>query len=172
MTTSPPATPRVPQAVTGVVPPQLGEGRIREAWPSLLGVAPGAALLGKKLVQSWVLTPVGWLVLAPLFALKLAPFVCKRYTLTNRRLMIRKGLRPAPVSEVPLEQIDDVRLDPAKVDPFFVSGTLEVISNGQVVMTLPGVPEPEGFRHAVINAVKAWVPSKATGPFQPASEVK
>ena len=26
----------------------------------------------------------------------------------------------------------------------------------------------EGFRHAVINAVKAWVPGKATGPFQPA----
>jgi hypothetical protein len=172
MTTSPPAPARVPQAVTGVVPPQLGEGRIREAWPSLLGVAAGPATLGKKLVQSWVLTPIGWLVLAPLFALKFAPCVCKRYTLTNRRLMVRKGLRPAMVSEVPLEQIDDVRLDPAKVDPFFLSGTLEVISKGQVVMTLPGVPEPEGFRHAIINTVKAWVPSKATGPFQPASEVK
>ena len=36
MTTSPPAPPRVPQAVTGVVPPQLGEARIREAWPTLL----------------------------------------------------------------------------------------------------------------------------------------
>jgi hypothetical protein len=172
MTMSPPASPRVPQAVTGVVPPQLGEGRIREAWPSLLGVAPGPAALGKKLVQSWFLTPVGWLVLAPLFALKFAPFVCKRYTLTNRRLMIRKGLKPVAVSEVPLDQIDEVRLDPAQVDPFFVSGTLEIVSKGQVVLTLPGVPEPEGFRHAIINAVKAWVPSKATGPFQAASEVK
>ena len=54
MTTSPPAPARVPQAVTGVVPPQLAEGRIREAFPTVLGVAPGAALLGKKLVQSWV----------------------------------------------------------------------------------------------------------------------
>jgi hypothetical protein len=162
----------VPQAVTGVVPPLLAEGRIREAWPSLLGVAPGPAALAKKLVQSWALTPLGLLMLAPLFALKFAPFVCTRYTLTNRRLMIRKGLKPVAVSEVPLEQIDEVRLDPAKIDPFFVSGTLEIISKGQVVLTLPGVPEPEGFRHAIINAVKAWVPSKATGPFQAASEVK
>jgi hypothetical protein len=86
--------------------------------------------------------------------------------------MIRKGLKPAVVSEVPLEHIDEVRLDEANVDPFFVSGTLEIVSRGQVVLTLPGVPEPEGFRHAIINAVKAWVPSKATGPFQPASAVK
>jgi hypothetical protein len=38
-----------------------------------------------------------------------------------------------------------------------------------VALKLAGVPEPEGFRHAVVNAVKAWVPGKATGPFIPAS---
>ena len=38
---------------------------------------------------------------------------------------------------------------------------------------MPGVPEPEGFRHAVINAVKAWVPGKAAmDGFVPASATK
>jgi hypothetical protein len=86
--------------------------------------------------------------------------------------MVQRGLRPKPAQEVALADIDEVRLVPDSFDRFYLSGTLEVISKGQVALTLPGVPEPEGFRHAVVNAVKAWVPGKATGPFQPASAVK
>jgi hypothetical protein len=164
-----PARPR--QAVAGVIPPVTGEGMIREVYPTVLGLAPGPALLAKKLMQTYVLAPLGFLVLGPLFGLKIAPFLCKRYTLTNRRLMIQRGLKPKPVQEIPLEKIDEVRFDPTKVDPFYISATLEIVSNGQVVMTLPGVPEPEGFRHAIINALKAWVPGKATGPFQSASAI-
>jgi hypothetical protein len=167
-----PGAPRPRQAITGVTPPQLAEARIREEWPTVLGISPGLATLGRKLVQTVVLLPLGLLLLAPLFLKKIGPFVCRRYTLTNRRLMIQKGLKPAPVEEVPLSAIDDVRLDAAGVDPFYVSGTLEVLSAGKVIMTLPGTPEPEGFRQAILNAVRAWVPNKEMGPFQPASAVK
>jgi len=166
---SKPSANRVTQAVAGVIPPQVAEGRIREVFPTVLGVMPAAATLAKRLMRSGILLPVGWLILAPVFALKFAPFVSKRYTLTNRRLAIRKGWKRTVVQEVALADIDDVRFDAAQVDAFYLSGPLEVVSKGQVVMTLPGVPEPEGFRHAIINAVKAWVPGKATGPWQPAS---
>jgi hypothetical protein len=166
------AAPRPRQVVTGVMPPQLGEATIREAWPTVLGIAPGLATLARKLVQSVILLPLGLLILAPLFLKKIGPFVCRRYTLTNRRLMIQAGLKPAPVQQVALADIDDVRLDAAAVDPYYLSGTLEVVSKGQVVMTLPGVPEPEGFRQAILNAVRAWVPGKEAGPFQAASAVK
>jgi hypothetical protein len=160
------------QPVTGLTPPELGEARIRESWPSVLAIAPGVAKLGQKLIRSVALAPLGWLVQAPLFARKLAPFVCKRYTLTNRRLMIQKGWKPTPVQEVKLADIDDVRLDPASHDAYYRSGTLEVLSGGKVVLTLPGVPEPEGFRQAIINAVRAWAPGKLKAPFQPASAMK
>lgn len=166
---------RAQQAVTGVMPPQLGEARIREAWPTLVGVAPGLAGLGKALVRTWVLAPLGWLVQAPAFALKFAPFRCRRYTLTNRRLMVQRGLKPHMVSEVLLDAIDEVRCDPAKIDAFYLSGTLEVVSKGQVVLTLNGVPEPEGFRQAVLNAAQAWgrpVTDKPRGAWQAASEMK
>src|SRR5579883_2152198 len=126
------------QAVTGVVPPALREARIREAWPSVVGLSPAVASLGKTLERSIIFLPLGWLVLAPLFALKFAPFVCRRYTLTNRRLMIQRGLKPSPVEEVPLEQIDDVRLVEGSADTFFFTATLEVVSGGQVKMRLPG----------------------------------
>ena len=165
-----PAAPR--QAVTGVMPPQLGEARIREAFPSLLDAAPGLANLAARLIRTVVLAPLGWLLLAPLFVKRLLPFVCKRYTLTNRRLMIQRGLKPSPAQEVKLEDIDEVRLVPDSYNPFFRAGTLEVVSKGQAVLTLTGVPEPEGFRHAVVNAVRAWVPEKMKGPFIPASATK
>jgi hypothetical protein len=164
------AVPR--QAVTGVMPPQLGEAMIREAWPTVLEAQSGLAQLAQKLIKTIFLAPLGWLLLLPLFGKRLLPFLSKRYTLTNRRLMVQRGLRPSPAQEIALSDIDEVRLVPDSFDRFYLSGTLEVVSKGQVALTLAGVPEPEGFRHAVVNAVKAWVPGKATGPFQPASAVK
>jgi hypothetical protein len=160
------ATPR--QAVAGLMPPDRGEARIREVFPSV-DSASALARMGQKLVRTVVLAPLGWLVLAPLFLKKFAPFVCKRYTLTNRRLLVQRGLRPKPIQQINLADIDEVRLVAAKSDPFYFTGSLEIVSKGNVALSLEGVPEPEGFRHAILNAVHAWVPGKAKGPFLPAS---
>ena len=50
---------------------------------------------------------------------------------------------------------------------FYRSANLEIVSKGKVVLTLKGVPGPESFRHAIINAYKAWVPGKASAPILP-----
>jgi len=40
-------------------------------------------------------------------------------------------------------------------------------------LRLAGVPEPESFRHAILNTRNAWVPGKAaTMPFIPAAPGK
>jgi hypothetical protein len=158
------------QAVAGLTPPQLAEAMIREVWPSVRGVQAGLAGLAARLIKSVLLAPLGWLVNGLLFGKKFAPYICKRYTLTNRRLMIRAGWRPAPVHEIALADIDEVRLVADTYDPFYRAGDLEVYSGGKVALRLPGVPEPESFRQAIINAVKAWGgPDKLKGPFIPAS---
>jgi hypothetical protein len=158
------------EAIAGLMPPQLGEVKIREAWPTLRGVQSGAASLGSKLIQTVFLAPLGWLLNGLVFGRKFMPMVCKRYTLTNRRLMIQHGWKPAPVHEVALKDIDDVRLDADSYDAFYRSGDLEVQSAGKTVLKLLGVPEPDSFRHAILNAVKAWGgPDKTKGPFLPAS---
>jgi hypothetical protein len=148
------------QAVTGVVPPQTAEAKIRVAWPAVTTAVP-VAKLGKTLMCTIILAPLAWLLLAPFYFKKILPFAATRYTLTNRRLMIQRGLRPRPVSEIALAEIDEVRIPPESVDTFYRAGTLEIVSKGQVRLTLPGVPEPEAFRHAVINSCMAWVPGKA-----------
>ena len=150
---------RFSSAVTGVTPPQLGEATVREAWPTL-AATPGLSTLGAKLILTIFLAPLGWLVLAPLLGKKFSPFICRRYTLTNRRLMIRRGLKPAMAEEVLLADIDDVRIDPNSVSSFPLRD-LEIIAQGQTKMKLAGVPEADSYRLAILNAVAAWVPGKA-----------
>ncbi len=160
------------QAVAGLMPPQLDEALIRECWPSVIARGRPLCQLAGSLMRTIILAPLGWALLALVFPLRLAPFICRRYTLTNRRLMIRKGLRPSPAQEIALSEIDDVRVPAESLDAFYRAGDLDIVSKGQVAMKLVAVPEPESFRQAIMNTVAAWVPGKTRGPFLPASAVK
>ncbi|HEX4592403.1 MAG TPA: PH domain-containing protein, partial [Gemmataceae bacterium] len=152
------------QAVTGVTPPQIGEAIIRDVWPSVAAY-PGPAGLARACYRTIVLAPIGWFVLAPIYFMKLLAVMpglhglATRYRLTNRRLMICKGMKPVPDKEVPLDRIKDVKLVTDANSEFFVAGTLDVIdANGQTMLTLPGVREPESVRHAILQAAAAWGP--------------
>jgi hypothetical protein len=153
------------QAVTGVVPPGLGEALIRQGWPSVASV-PAAARVGRQLTASRVGAPLAWLLLAPLYFKKVMPFLATRYTLTNRRIMIQRGLKPHPVQEVPLADIEDVRVVRDDNSEFFRAANLEIIAKGQVALMLPGVPEADSFRVAILNACKAWVPGNKLPGFE------
>jgi len=154
-----------PQAITGVVAPDKSEMLIRERWPS---VARNSAIasLGRALTNTIILAPLAWLLMAGLFFSKLLPIVGRRYTLTNRRVMIRKGWTGAVGQEVQLADIDDVRIVTDANSDFFRAANIEIVSKGNVVLTLYGIPEADSFRHAILNARNAWVPDKAhTLPF-------
>jgi len=150
------------------------ERRIREVYRATDGVCPPLARLGAALVRTGLLAPLGVLLLAPLWLLKFAPFCgCQRYTLTNRRLLIRRGWRPYIVREMPLSEIAEVRLELSQIDGYFLSAPLQIVDRqGQVRLTLPAVPEPAGFRQALLAAQRAWgLPADTVvGPFLPARE--
>jgi len=157
------------EAIAGLISPQMAEARIREAWPS---VARHKAIgeIGEKLTKTIILAPLAWIVMGGLYFSKLLPFLAVRYTLTNRRLMIRRGWKLIPSHEITLDKIDDVRLDPKSVNSFFRCGDLEIISEGRPVFTLTAIPSPDSFRQAILNTRNAWVPGKAkTQPFIAAS---
>jgi hypothetical protein len=160
------------QAVTGVVAPEFGEAKIREVWPSVASV-PALASLGKKLTRTIVFAPLAWLVMAGAYFGKVMPFLARRYTLTNRRLMIRRGWKGIVAKEIPLAKIDDVRLIADANTNFFRAATLEILSGDQVALTLLGVPDPESFRQTILNTRNAWVPGMAKKwPFIAASAAK
>jgi hypothetical protein len=169
-------------AVMGVVPPDVGEAVIATRWPSV--AARGAlAQLGSQIqnlastlfrwtlnlptflfaiivvpitVICFLIALVGWLILAPFFFLRFVPGLAQRYTLTNRRIMIQRGLKPAPIQEVKLTEFEAVRVVPGTEQPFYHSANLEIISGGKPVMTLHGVAEYENFITNIEDAYKAW----------------
>jgi hypothetical protein len=152
------------QAGTAVASPLLGEAIIRDVWPSV-AVHSGPAGLARACYRTIFLAPIGWFVLAPFYFMKLASVVpglsglATRYRLTNRRLMICKGMKAVPEKEVPLDQIADVKLITDANSEFFVAGTLEVRdATGRTLLTLPGVPEAESVQHAIQQAADAWGP--------------
>jgi hypothetical protein len=158
------------QVVTGVVPPEVAEALVRETWPSVAAF-PAVANLGRTLTGTYILAPLAWLIMASVYFGKLLPPLARRYTVTNRRVMIRHGLTGKPKEEVALADIDDVRAKTDANSTFFRAATLEILAKGQVALTLPGVPDAESFRHAILNARNAFAPSKIKSHFQPASAV-
>jgi hypothetical protein len=156
------------QAISGLVPPEVAEANIRETWPSVAAF-PAVASLGRALTGTIILAPLAWLIMATAYFGKLLPFVARRYALTNRRVMVRRGLKGTPGQEIALADIDDVRLQTDANSDFFRAANLEIVSQGKVALTLHGVCDPESFRHAILNARNAWAPGKARGPFIPAS---
>lgn len=160
------------QSVTGITPPDLGEARVREVYPSVARNA-GIAALGRALTATIIGAPIAWLIMSGLYFAKLLPLFMRRYTLTNRRVMIRAGWKGTPAGEVALADIDDVKLVTDGNSDFFRAGNLEIVSGGKTALTLAGVPEPEGFRQAILNTRNAWAPGKAkTLPFISASAVQ
>ena len=91
------------QIVTGLVPPATGEAMIRQVFPSVCAWS-GIASLGRALMRTFVLAPVGWLIMALPYFGKVLPFVGSRYTLTNRRLMVRHGWTQKIGKEIPLDR--------------------------------------------------------------------
>jgi hypothetical protein len=165
-------TDRRRQIVAGLVPPQLDEAVIRTVWPSVAAF-PGPATLGRLLMQSMILAPLGWMLLAPLYFLKVLPGFGRRFVLTNRRVMFQKGLHFQPVEEAALADIDEIRLQTDANSDFYRTANLEIVSKDRVVLVLRGVPGSEAFRHAILNACMAWVPGKAAMEgFVPASAGK
>jgi Bacterial PH domain len=155
--------------ISGVVPPELAEARIREIWPSVARM-PFVAGLGRSLTRTIVLAPLAWLVMSIAYFGKLMPVLMRRYLLTNRRLMVRVGWSGKPSAEAPLDKIDQVRVVTDANSDFFRAGTIEIVNGAHVILTLTGVPEPHSFRWAILNARNAWVPGKSkTLPFIPAS---
>jgi hypothetical protein len=156
------------QAITGVAPPTVTEAMIRDIWPSV-AANNAAGNFARACYRSIIFAPIGWLALAPLYFKKLlaVPFpfgpgissMAVRYRLTNRRLMICKGMRPETTQEVALDQIHDVILKKDGNSEFFETGTLEIRDAvGRAVMTLPGVREPDSARFHILQAAQSWGP--------------
>ena len=79
----------------------------------------------------------------------------QRYTLTNRRLRVDRGIGKETVRSVPLEEITTIRV--ANNLKFTRTGDLQIVSDDRVALTLVGVRDPVPTRQTILDAACARV---------------
>ena len=79
------------QPIAGLTTPAMGEARIRDAYPSVAANF-AIATLGHRLTQTIFLAPVAWVVMGGVYFAKILPFMARRYSLTNRRVIQVEGV--------------------------------------------------------------------------------
>lgn len=149
------------QAITGVTPAGTSEVTIMTTWPSMGSTSFGQALgrlYGIRTGIGNIVTIGNLIALAAipqallLYLLNLEPMTCRRYRLTNRRVVVEKGVKCKIDKEVSLESFDNVEVIVQPGQEWYRCGDL-VFSQGKVeTFRLLGVKSPEAFRHTCLKA--------------------
>ncbi len=152
------------QPIAGVTPADLAEVTCKVVWPTI-----GATRAG-RLVGRLAAVRLGWgefftlgkllaLATIPLslavFCWQLMPYVCRRYALTNRRLIVRTGLLPMDWRWLELDEFDAIDVEVLPGQAWLNAGDLIFRHGGNEVLRLPGVSRPEIFRHVCMTVRNA-----------------
>jgi hypothetical protein len=152
------------QPIAGVVPPEYAEVTITTVWPSNASTALGRFLGRLYSIRAGIgILTVGNLIAVlsiplalGLFFYLLAPGIMRRYRLTNRRVIIERGLSARPESWVTLDDFDAIDIEVLPGQAWYPAGEL-IFRKGQIeTFRLHGVPRPEGFRHTCLEAQRAY----------------
>ena len=162
--TSPPAASRPAEPIPGVVPAELKEATIMTVWPSVAAHPLGRAL-GRGFAIRWpdiyffrlgnLLALLSIPIVLPLYFLKILPFIGTRYTVTNRRIVVLRGIVGKEEKAVDLDRFDTVEVVVQPGQAWYHAGDL-VFKKGTVeTFRLDGVSRPEAFRHVCVKAQMA-----------------
>ncbi len=153
------------QAIAGVAPPGLEEVTVMTVWPSVASTAIGR-LHGRlfAIKAGWGMFTLGRLFafaaapIGPLLYFFLrAPFVIRRYTLTNRRVAIMTGYIPKVQRFVDLDRFDTIETVILPGQQWYHAGDLVFRRGGVETFRLAGVSRPESFRHTCLKARMSYV---------------
>jgi len=155
----------MPPPIPGIAPPELGEVVSMTVWPSIAAFRLGR-LVGQLAGLQW---GFGFFTLGKLFALltiplsfalfawKLLPFVSRRYRLTNRRIVVQKGLLAVEERAIGLDEFDAIQVAPLPGQAWLRAADVMFLKDDREVFRLSGVPNPETFRRICLKARSAYL---------------
>ena len=154
------------QAIAGVAAPESEEVTAMVVWPSI-AATPAGRLVGRlaavevgvgRFFTLGKLLAVASIPLAlAAFAWKLMPFVARRYRLTNRRIVIQKGLSAVDVRSIGLDGFDEIEIEVLPGQKWLRAGEMVFRQDHREVLRLSGVGRPESFRRTCLKARTALV---------------
>jgi hypothetical protein len=154
------------QPIAGATPSELAEVTCKVIWPTIGATWPGR-LVGRladvRLLRGTFFAAGKLLALATIpvslgvFAWQLMPFVCRRYTLTNRRIIIRRGLMALDERWIGLDDFDAIEIEVLPGQQWLHAGDLVFRHGDRELLRLAGVPRPETARQMCLTAQQALV---------------
>jgi len=141
------------------------ETAVMTVWPSI-GSMPLGRWVGR---QAGNRLGYGFFTLGKLLALltipvtlgvyfwRLMPRVCRRYALTDRRLIVRHGLTAKDGPSIGLDEFETTEVDVLPGQEWLHAGDLIFKRDGKEVFRLSGVSRPAAFSHVCLKARNALV---------------
>ena len=168
------------QPIAGVSPASERETTIMTVWPSMAATAYGRwwgrrfenqlgmTLFGIPLTLGRLMALVSIPLILPLYFYMLIPRLplvvfgvpnpaCRRYRLTNRRVIVEQPFGGGEQQSVSLDRFDSIEVDMLAGQRWYPAADL-VFRNGQIeTFRLKGVPHPEPFRQTCMKAHLVFV---------------
>jgi len=89
------------------------------------------------------------------------PWAIRRYRLTNRRVMIERGINPQVEQYVDLDRFDAIDLAVSPGQEWYAAGDLVFRRGAIETLRLSGVSRPESFRQTCLKTRQAYVGAAA-----------
>ena len=158
------------QAIAGVTPATEREVTQMTDWPSVAAMSLGPFPVGLWLGRLYAIRS-GFFIftLGNLFCLlsiplaillyfrRIGPFVATRYRLTNRRIVVERGLSGKEDRSIGLDQFDQIDLEIQPGQEWYDAGDLVFMQNKMERFRLPGVSRPQAFRQTCLKAHQAYI---------------
>ena len=168
------------QAIAGVVPETEKEVTVMTVWPSIAATAYGRwwgrrfannlgiTLFGLPITVGRILALVSIPLILPVYFHMLLPRLplvifgfpnpsCRRYRLTNRRVVVEQAFGGGEQQSVSLDRFDSVEIDVLPGQQWYPAGDI-VFRSGQIeTFRLSGVPHPEAFSRTCLKARSGFV---------------
>ncbi len=149
------------QPIAGVVPSETAETTIMTIWPSIARYASGR-WMGRLFSNKWpdvYIFRIGnlmALLLCPFAALlyfrRVAPRFGFRYRLTNRQMIVERGVSGEQACAIDFSDFDQVEQDVKSGQEWYDAADLVFCREGVEVFRLEGVSRPEPFRQTCLKA--------------------
>ncbi len=166
------------QPISGVAPATLDEVTVMIVWPSLAASSYGRwwgrryqndfgfELFGIPVTLGRIMALLSIPLILPIYFHTLIPRLplvlfgvpnsgCRRYRLTNRRVVVEQGFAGEVQKSVTLDRFDDIEVQQVDGQAWYNAGDL-IFRLGQVeTFRLQGVPRPESFRQTCLKAQRS-----------------
>jgi hypothetical protein len=92
-----------------------------------------------------------------LYAKRIGPFIATRYRVTNKRVIVERGISAREERSISLDKFDTVDIDVRPGQDWYDAGDLIFSQRGIERFRLEGVSRPQAFRSVCMKSHQAYV---------------